>query len=162
MLNEDRRQANKVKYVLWRHPATERKFKAIPFQAYCRPREFQEVEASRFQDTRHINVVKVSVLRAGRLFPPWNISGTHFVTGCVDPRATVRPERLHQWNIQWHHREWIPRPSTPRHRVGHLKYRDQTCVQAISNALNESEIFSTPCDVWGQERNGKGYKRDII
>ena len=99
MVNEDRRQANKVKYVLWRHLATEYKGKVIPFQAYCRPREFQEVESSRFQDTRHMKTVKVSVLRTGRLYPPGNIPGTHFVRGCVDPRATVLPEVLRQWNI---------------------------------------------------------------
>jgi len=37
--------------------ANESKGKAIPLQVYCRPREFQEVEAPRFQDTRHMKVV---------------------------------------------------------------------------------------------------------
>ena len=43
-----------------------------------RPRGFQEIEAPRFQDNRHMNVVRLSVLRTGRLYLPGNIPGTHF------------------------------------------------------------------------------------
>jgi len=39
---------------------------------------FQEVEAPRFQDSRHMKVVRLSGLRIGRLYPPGNIPGTHF------------------------------------------------------------------------------------
>ena len=42
---------------------------------------FQEVEAPRFQENRHMKVVKLSVLRIGRLFPLGNISGTHLCWG---------------------------------------------------------------------------------
>jgi hypothetical protein len=49
--------------------------KAIPLQD--RPRGFQEVEAPRFQDIRHMKVVRSS-LHTGRLYPPGNILGTHF------------------------------------------------------------------------------------
>jgi hypothetical protein len=34
-------------------------------QAYCRPKGFQEVEDPRFQDIRHIKVVKLTALRFG-------------------------------------------------------------------------------------------------
>jgi len=34
-----------------------------------RPRGFQEVEVPRFQDNRHMNVVRLSALRTGRLYP---------------------------------------------------------------------------------------------
>jgi len=34
-----------------------------------RPRVFQEVEAPRFQDSRHMKVVRLSALRTGRLYP---------------------------------------------------------------------------------------------
>ena len=39
---------------------------------------FQEVEAPRFQDNRHMKVVRLSALRTGRFYPPGNIPGTHF------------------------------------------------------------------------------------
>ena len=57
------------------------------------PLGFQEVEAPRFQDNRHMAVVRLSALRTGRLYLPGNISGTHFCyRGCVNPRTTVRPQ----------------------------------------------------------------------
>jgi len=34
-----------------------------------RPRGFQDVEAPRFQDSRHMKVVRLSALRTGRLYP---------------------------------------------------------------------------------------------
>jgi hypothetical protein len=45
------------------------KCKAIPVQAYYRPRGFQEFEAPRFRDSRHMKLVR-SALRTGRLYPP--------------------------------------------------------------------------------------------
>jgi hypothetical protein len=46
-------------------------------QSHNRPRGSQEVEASRFQDSRHMQVVRFSALCTGRLYPPGNIPGTH-------------------------------------------------------------------------------------
>jgi hypothetical protein len=40
--------------------------------------EWSGYEAPRFQDNRHIKVVKLSALRTGCLYPPGNIPGTHF------------------------------------------------------------------------------------
>jgi hypothetical protein len=54
------------------------KGKAILVQASYRLRELQEVEAYRFWDSRHMTVVRLSVLRTGRLYPPGNIPGTYF------------------------------------------------------------------------------------
>ena len=48
-----------------------------PITGLDRPRGFQEVEAPRFQDNRHMKVVRLSALRTGRLYPPGNITGTH-------------------------------------------------------------------------------------
>jgi len=45
------------------------KSKAIPLQAWTGPEVFQEVEAPRFQDNRHVKVVRLSAVRAGRLYP---------------------------------------------------------------------------------------------
>jgi hypothetical protein len=35
-----------------------------------KPRGLQEIEAPRFQDNRHMKVVRLSALRTGRLYPP--------------------------------------------------------------------------------------------
>jgi len=55
----------------------EAKGKAIPLQVY-RPWGFQVVEALRFQDSRHMKVVRLLAMHTGRVYPPENIPGTHF------------------------------------------------------------------------------------
>jgi len=45
------------------------KGKAIPLHAWERPSRFQEVEAPRFQDNRHMKVIRLSALRTSRLYP---------------------------------------------------------------------------------------------
>ena len=49
-----------------------------PITGLDRPRGFQEVEASRFQDNWQMKMVRLSVLRTGRFYPTGNIPGTHF------------------------------------------------------------------------------------
>jgi hypothetical protein len=58
------------------HPVVKRMDKVKVKQSHYRPLGFQEVEASRFLDDRHMKVVR-SALRTGRLYPPGNIPGTH-------------------------------------------------------------------------------------
>jgi hypothetical protein len=43
-----------------------------------RPFGVQQVEAHRFPDSRHMKVVNLSAVRAGRLYPSDNIPSTHF------------------------------------------------------------------------------------
>jgi hypothetical protein len=52
--------------------------KAVPVTGLDSPWGFQEVEAPRFHDSRHMKVVKLSALRTGRLYSQENIPGTHF------------------------------------------------------------------------------------
>jgi len=50
-------------------------------QSHYRPGQpwgFREVVAPRFQDSRHMKVVRLSALRTGRLYHPWNIPDTHY------------------------------------------------------------------------------------
>ena len=54
------------------------KGKALPVTGLYNPWGFQEVEAPRFYDSRHMKVVRLSALRTGRLYSPENIPGTHF------------------------------------------------------------------------------------
>jgi len=51
--------------------------KSNPITGLDRPWGFQEVEVPRFQDNRHMKVVRSSALRTDRLYPPVNIPGPH-------------------------------------------------------------------------------------
>jgi len=68
-------------------------------QFHYRPWGFQEVEAPRFQDSRHMKVVRLSALRTGCLYPQEIFLVPISVRGWVDPRAIVLPEGLCQWKI---------------------------------------------------------------
>ena len=50
----------------------------IALQAYYRPRVFQEVEALRFRDKRHMNAGRLSAVRTSSDYQPGNIPGSHF------------------------------------------------------------------------------------
>jgi len=56
-----------------------RKGKAIPLQAWTGPEGSRRLRLPDFKtiDTRKYYVVRLSVLRTGRLYPPGNIPGTH-------------------------------------------------------------------------------------
>jgi hypothetical protein len=45
------------------------KGKSNPITGLDRPLGFQEAEAPRFQDNKHMKVVRLSALRTGRLYP---------------------------------------------------------------------------------------------
>ena len=52
--------------------------KSNPITGLDRTWGFQEGEVPKFQDNRHMKVVRLSALRTGRPYHPGNIPGTHF------------------------------------------------------------------------------------
>ena len=54
------------------------KWYSNPITGLDRPWGFQEVEAPGIQDSQHMKVVRLLALGTGRLYPPGNITGTHF------------------------------------------------------------------------------------
>jgi len=73
--------------------------KAIPLQAWTGPHGFKRLKPPEFLDMWRMKIVRLSALRAGRLYPqdiPLVLSS---LSGWVYPKATVRPERLIKRNI---------------------------------------------------------------
>jgi hypothetical protein len=71
---------------------------------------FEEAEAPRFHDSRHMKVVR-SALRTGRLYPPRNIAW-----GIEDVGAVQRKPKL-SLCVSWRQQTYSSSLSSPRHYV---------------------------------------------
>jgi len=58
------------------HPNVKRK--AIPLQAWTDPEGSRRLRLLYFKDNRNLNVVRLSAVHTGRLYPAGSIPGTHF------------------------------------------------------------------------------------
>jgi len=68
-------------------------------QSLDRQRKFQEVWGPWFQESRQVKVVRLTVLRTGRIYSPGNIPGTHFCSRLSRPQGHSEAGRImSMWN----------------------------------------------------------------
>jgi hypothetical protein len=70
------------------------KGKAVPLQAWAGPEGSTKLRLPDFKTNRHMTVVRLSALRAGRLYPPGNIPGAHFCKKLNQPQGHSAAGRI--------------------------------------------------------------------
>jgi len=112
--------------------------KRNPYTGMDRSLGHQDVEAPRFEDNWHMNVVTLSALRTGRLNPPGDILVLISVWAW-DDRKDVNEK------FQWHHREsnlLAHCLNQLRRRVPALKHRNQWN-SSVRTGWNTTDIQTT-------------------
>ena len=94
--------------VRWLEHVKVRRKKSDPITGLDRPWGFQEVEAPRFQDSRHMKVVRLSALRTGRQAPRKYSWYSFMLEADSTPGPWCDRKDYVNEKFQWHHRESSP------------------------------------------------------
>ena len=143
------------------------KGKAIPLQTWTGPEGSSRLRLPRFQDIRHVKVVR-SVLRTGRLYPPSKYFWYSFLLGAEStPGPQCGRKDYVDEKLQWHHRGiepatfrlvaqclnqlryriniWYHRIciwcESKKKKVSFVVYSDQNCVSNLHFGLFFKDLF---------------------
>ena len=108
----------------WNYPGSKVRY-SNPITGPDRPWGFQEDEAPRFQNSRHMKVVRLLPLCTDCHYPQEIFLVLISVRGWVNSRATAQPEAMCQWKFpmtpsrKWNHNlpacSRVPQPTAPSH-----------------------------------------------
>jgi hypothetical protein len=110
--------------------------KSDPITGTDRPRGFQEVEAPRFHDIRHMKVERLPAPRTDRLYPPRNIPGTHFCYRLSQPQGPSAAGRMSMKNssdIIGNRTRYLPASATACPMVGNAS-------QILDDKIEDDEL----------------------
>ena len=128
------------------------KGKAVPLQARSGPDGSRKLRPQ-ISWQRHREVVRLSALRTGRIYPQEILLVLISVRRCVDPRAIVRSEGICQWKIPMtpsgiEHEGWCPSRISNKYlpRISLQSYR-YTSLLLLRHRLNSQIWFQKPLNV---------------
>ena len=105
--------------------------KSIPVQANCSARRFQEVETPKFRDSRHMQMVRLSVLSNGSFYPLRIYSWYSLLLEAVT--VIVRPEELCQRKI----------PMTPSGNEPATSWLVAHCLNQLRHGVSHTNTVRT-------------------